>query len=75
VSLLDVTDLRVSFPTADGVVKAVRGVGTVEHNESLLTVVTVDSERISRLGRTILLSPLPGRLLHRFEAFGTLLNV
>jgi oligopeptide/dipeptide ABC transporter ATP-binding protein len=26
VSLLDVTDLRVSFPTADGVVKAVRGV-------------------------------------------------
>jgi oligopeptide/dipeptide ABC transporter ATP-binding protein len=26
VSLLDVTDLRVSFPTADGIVKAVRGV-------------------------------------------------
>jgi oligopeptide/dipeptide ABC transporter ATP-binding protein len=36
VSLLEVTDLRVSFPTADGVVQAVRGVSfTVEAGQTL----------------------------------------
>ena len=40
--------VRTEKVSAQPIVKAVRGVGTVEHNESLLTVVTVDSERISR---------------------------
>jgi oligopeptide/dipeptide ABC transporter ATP-binding protein len=36
VSLLEVTDLRVSFPTADGIVQAVRGVSfTVEAGQTL----------------------------------------
>ena len=35
-SLLEVTDLRVSFPTADGVVQAVRGVSfSVERGRTL----------------------------------------
>ena len=35
-SLLEVTDLRVSFPTADGVVQAVRGVSfAVERGRTL----------------------------------------
>ena len=43
--------VRTEKVSAQPIVKAVRGVGTVEYNESLLTVVTVDSERISRRTR------------------------
>jgi membrane fusion protein, copper/silver efflux system len=43
--------VRTEKVSAQPIVKAVRGVATVEHDESPLTVLTVDSERISRRTR------------------------
>src|ERR1700691_3834009 len=54
-SLLEVTDLRVSFPTADGVVQAVRGVSfSVEHGKTLGIVGESGS------GKTVLTQTLLG---------------
>src|ERR1017187_20604 len=54
-SLLEVTDLRVSFPTADGVVQAVRGVTfSVEHGRTLGIVGESGS------GKTVLTQSLLG---------------
>ncbi len=54
-SLLEVTDLRVSFPTADGVVQAVRGVSfTVERGQTLGIVGESGS------GKTVLTQSLLG---------------
>jgi oligopeptide/dipeptide ABC transporter ATP-binding protein len=54
-SLLEVTDLRVSFPTADGVVKAVRGVSfNVERGQTLGIVGESGS------GKTVLTQSLLG---------------
>jgi oligopeptide/dipeptide ABC transporter ATP-binding protein len=55
VSLLDVTDLRVSFPTADGVVRAVRGVSfSVQEGQTLGIVGESGS------GKTVLTQTLLG---------------
>src|SRR5260370_7779529 len=54
-SLLEVTDLRVSFPTADGVVQAVRGVSfSVERGKTLGIVGESGS------GKTVLTQSLLG---------------
>ncbi|HEX2322150.1 MAG TPA: ATP-binding cassette domain-containing protein, partial [Streptosporangiaceae bacterium] len=54
-SLLEVTDLRVSFPTADGVVQAVRGVSfSVEPGRTLGIVGESGS------GKTVLTQSLLG---------------
>jgi len=55
VSLLEVTDLRVSFPTADGVVQAVRGVSfSIDHGTTLGIVGESGS------GKTVLTQTLLG---------------